>query len=274
MTLPKHWVLQGDAIVDGVSPFNRGLAYGDGLFETMRVHAGGIPLLPRHLNRLDVGLRRLGIPHQERSWHLFLLDCCRELDAGVLKLIVTRGEGGRGFLPPPAGTPVIIISLHPLPHYDIDYAEHGIAIGVSPVRLGKNPLLAGMKHLNRLEQVLIRQALDGAGFIEGVVLDADDLVVEGAFSNICIVSGNVLKTPLLNSAGVAGVMREWVLEQGPSLGLDVSECELRLADVLAADEVFLCNSINGLWPVTAIDKQQKQIGRWTRALQNSLARLY
>ncbi len=274
MSLPRSWVLKGGVVVDGVSVFDRGLAYGDGLFETMRVHQGRIPLLSLHWRRLEAGLSRLNIslplPEMLQS---FLLDCSASTESGVLKLIVTRGEGGRGYLPPPQAESVQIVSLHSLPVYEHDYGQ-GIDIGVSRIRLGRNPLLAGLKHLNRLEQVLIRQSLQSAGFLEGVVLDIDDLVIEGAFSNICIVSGNVLLTPILEAAGVAGVMRSWVLENAPALGLPCRECDLRLEDVLAADEVFLCNSVSGLWPVTAIERRRYDAGPWTRTLQKALAAIF
>lgn len=238
----------------------------------MRVHAGSIPLWPRHWRRLTTDLQRLSIPAPTAELHVFLLDCCRGVEGGLLKLIVTRGEGGRGYLPSETAEPVIIVSLHPLPYYETDYSRAGISIGISSLRLGHSSLLAGMKHLNRLEQVLVRQHLQVAGYLEGIVLDQDDLVVEAAFSNICIVADNVLKTPLLDNAGVAGVMRGWILENAATQGLSAVECPLTLAEVLRADEVFLCNSVNGLWPVTAIENQIFSIGRFTRALQGELTR--
>lgn len=260
-------------MLDGISPHNRGLAYGDGLFETMRVQGRNIPLLSRHMERLTAGLQRLGIPMPDRSLESFLLDCCRDTDAGVLKLVVTRGEGGRGYLPPEDVDPVIIVSLHPLPSYPADFCRDGLAIGVSSLRIGKNPLLAGMKHLNRLEQVLIRKDLHDAGFIEGLVLNEEDLVVEGAFSNIFVIADDTLMTPLLHSAGVAGVLRGWLLENAPLMGLATVELNLDLPSLLAAEEIFLCNSVNGLWPVTSLGARQWAIGRWTRALQQAYATL-
>lgn len=274
MNLPRSWVFEGGTHVDAVSPFNRGLAYGDGLFETMRVKGGKIPLLPFHWRRLEHGLGRLGIPAPDASLQSFLLDASREVEQGVLKLIVTRGEGGRGYLPAVGSKPVQIVSLHPLPVYDVDYAHQGIDIGISCLRLGKNPMLAGLKHLNRLEQVLVRQSLSEAGYIEGVVLDVGDLVIEGAFSNICVITRNLIRTPLLDAAGVSGVMRAWLSENASTLGLVWRECELRLEDVLASEEVFLCNSINGLWPVTAIESQRFAIGPTTRVLQQAVASIF
>lgn len=274
MNVSRYWVLEGDAVVDGVSPFNRGLAYGDGLFETMRVKSGGIPLLPFHWRRLQQGLGRLGISEPGASLQTFLLDACRDLEQGVLKLIVTRGQGGRGYLPPANAEPVQIVSLHPLPHYEQDHARVGIDIGISQRRLGNNPLLAGLKHLNRLEQVLVRQSLAEAGYVEGLVLDVGDLVIEGAFSNICVITGDLIRTPALSSAGVSGVMRAWLSENVQAHGFAWQECELRLQDVLMSEEVFLCNSINGLWPVTAIEGRRFAIGPSTRVLQQALASIF
>lgn len=241
----------------------------------MRVQAGNIPLLQRHWRRLTTDLLRLSIPVPGDALLAFLLECCRGVSSGVLKLIVMRGEqGGRGYLPCETAEPVIVISLYPFPGYESDYAGMGIGIGVSRLRLGHCPVLAGMKHLNRLEQVLVRQDLHAMGYLEGVVLDQDDFVVEAAFSNICTVSGKLLKTPILDRAGVAGVMRGWVMENAPFLGLSPSECRLTLPDIMAADEVFLCNSVNGLWPVIAIDHQGFSIGSATRALQDEFARQF
>lgn len=264
--------MEGGALVECVSPANRGLAYGDGLFETMRVQAGNIPLLQRHWQRLTTDLQRLSIPAPGIELLAFLSECCRGISSGVLKLIVTRGEGGRGYLPAETAEPVIVVSLHALPHYEVDFALSGIAIGLARLRLGHSAMLAGLKHLNRLEQVLVRQDLHRMGHLEGVVLDQDDFVVEAAFSNIFMVSENCLQTPALDRAGVAGVMRGWIVESAPSLGLSVTECRLTLPELLKADEVFLCNSVNGLWPVIAIENQAFNIGSCTRALQNEFAR--
>lgn len=240
----------------------------------MRVQAGNIPLLERHWRRLTTDLQRLSIPVPAVDLLAFLSECCRGTSIGVLKLIVTRGEGGRGYLPAETAEPVIIISLHPLPCYDVDFALTGIAIGVARLRLGHSAMLAGMKHLNRLEQVLVRQDLQVTGYLEGVVLDQDDFVVEAAFSNICMISGNCLKTPILDRAGVAGILRGWIMDNAPSLGLSATECRLTLPELLAADEVFLSNSVNGVWPVIAIENQVFSIGSYTRSLQNEFKRQF
>lgn len=275
MSLPTCWILQGNTFLECVSPFNRGLAYGDGLFETMRVCAGKVPLLQQHLDRLSAGLIRLDIPFSPDTLIPFFNECCRGVDQAVLKLIVVRGEGGRGYLPADDALPVVIISRHALPVYAENYAASGLSIGISTIRLARNSLLAGLKHLNRLEQVLVRKQLHQAGFIEGVVLDTSDFVVEASFSNICMVSKGVLVTPALHSAGVAGVMRGWVLDHARRVGLPAAEDDIRLADILRAEEVFLCNSVNGIWPVTAIaDRQWAAIGSMTRNIQCEVASLF
>lgn len=272
LNLPRHWVVTGGIVSEvnnreGVSPASRGLAYGDGLFETMRVHDSAIPLLTRHLARLTSGLKRLSIPAPELDLTDFLVGCCGNTPKAVLKLIVTRGSGGRGYLPDPDAPSQLIASLFPFPHFDVDYAQAGISVGISGLRAGSNPLLAGLKHLNRLEQVLIRMDLHSAGFMEGLVLDSEDFVIEGVSSNIGIWRGNTLATPSLDSAGVAGVARGWALEQATAIGYSVSEQKLRLDDIWSADEVFLCNSINGFWPVASIAGRAIKTGSKTRLLQ-------
>ncbi|CBL46916.1 4-amino-4-deoxychorismate lyase [gamma proteobacterium HdN1] len=274
LSLPKHWLFEGKQVLSTVSPSCRGLVYGDGLFETMRVAQGSIPLLSKHLARLWAGLARLRIPPPELEIECFLRHEIRDLDSGVVKLIVMRGEGGRGYLPDPQRPSQLIISLFPSSAPIADSSAEGIAIGISPYFLSSNLLLAGLKHLNRLEQVMCRMALADAGFVEGVVCDAEGFVVEGVSSNLGIWKGGVLETPLLDRAGVAGVARAWALESAPALGYAVRERRIEIEELFAADEVFLCNSLNGFLPVNKINGRATASGPLTGRLHAQWSALF
>lgn len=269
-----YWILEGDKPASAISPFDRGIAYGDGLFETMRVVDGLIPLRGLHCDRLAQGLHRLDINVNWSSLNQLIDNCCVSQPSAVFKLVVTRGVAARGYLPPSNSVPTVIASLHALNDLDSPYTTQGIGLGVSSIRLGKNASLAGLKHLNRLEQVLVRQDLHKAGFVEGVVLDCDELVIEGAFSNIFAVSGNILMTPSLQFSGVAGIMRQWLIALAQKQGREVQECKLTLQDLLNVDELFLCNSVYGIWPVTSLGGKHWQPGPLTRSFQQEVEVLF
>lgn len=252
---------------------DRGLQYGDGVFETMAV-AGGEPLcLSRHLARLEHGCRRLSIPVPGRRVLLQEIgEICSGVEQGVLKVIVTRGEGGRGYTPA-QGTPTRLLIQYPWPVYPARYWQEGIAARVCQMRLGRNPWLAGIKHLNRLEQVLARRECDDAHVPEGLMLDAEGWVIEGTISNLFVVKAGQLLTPQLSHCGVEGTIRGLVIELVRAKDwLPVSITGIQLPAVLGADEVFLCNSIFGIWPVVSIGAQHFDIGSLTQHLQHELVR--
>lgn len=186
---------------------DRGLAYGDGLFETLAVRAGTPRLLERHLARLEEGCRRLAIPLDTAALRQELLAFCAALGDGVAKLIVTRGEGLRGYAPPAEASPRRILSGSPRPAYPERHWQQGVRLFACRTRLAEQPLLAGLKHLNRLEQVLARAEWSDAGHAEGLMLDVHERVVEGVFSNLLLVLDGTLVAPDLRRCGVAGVMR-------------------------------------------------------------------
>lgn len=233
-----------------ISARDRGLQYGDGLFETIAVVNGVPRLWERHMARLDRGLRRLKFPPQdkERLW----TETCSLLSPNakaVIKLLVTRGQGGRGYRPPTDQQTTRIISLHPWPDIPLDWNREGIELRLCHSRLGRNRALAGLKHLNRLEQVQARQEWDDPGIPEGLMLDEHDHVIEGTQSNLFLVKAGVLLTPDLTHSGVAGVVRELVLEEATELGIQTVVSDLDLAAVTAADALFITNSLWGICPV-------------------------
>ncbi|MDX5372641.1 MAG: aminodeoxychorismate lyase [Pseudomonadaceae bacterium] len=246
---------------------DRGLAYGDGLFETIAVRRGRAVLLPRHLARLAEGLRRLAIDLDLAELEAELRAFCAVLGEGVAKLMVTRGDGLRGYAPPQPTQPRRILLGNPLPNYPMEHAEQGVRLFPCATRLAEQPLLAGLKHLNRLEQVLARGEWQDASFAEGLMRDVSGRVIEGVFSNLFLVRDAVLLTPELTRCGVAGVMRAEIIEQATRQGIALRVRDIGYDELLAADEVFLCNGLYGIWPVRELQGRDWPVGALTRKLQ-------
>lgn len=259
---------------------DRGLAYGDGLFETMRVRAGRIHLLDGHMQRLMRGCDALRLRVDplvlQDEVHAYLRS---QVEAGrsdcTIKLLVTRGSAGRGYLPLPEAVPRRLLLTYPPNSHAIANARDGVVLFECSQRLGLNPALAGIKHLNRLEQVLARAEWgDDLAYAEGLLRDSDGRVIEGCMSNLCLVVDGTLVTPRLHRCGVAGVMRGFLLARALTLGIPVSERDVSREDLDAADEVFLCNSHFGVWPVKAIGMRRWQAGALTRRLQGEVDLLW
>ncbi|MGH8351917.1 MAG: aminodeoxychorismate lyase [Pseudomonas sp.] len=252
---------------EALSVKDRGLAYGDGLFETIGVKSGRPALLERHLTRLAVGCARLAIPCDEALIRAELLAFCAGLGEGVAKLILTRGDGLRGYAPPQPAQPRRILQGGPAPAYPAPNAEQGVRLFPCATRLAEQPLLAGLKHLNRLEQVLARAEWQDSEHAEGLMLDVSGRVVEGVYSNLFLVNDGGLLTAELSRCGVAGVMRAELLVRAERLGIPVAVRDLGYSELLEADEVFLCNSLYGVWPVCSLGEHDWPVGPLTRKLQ-------
>jgi 4-amino-4-deoxychorismate lyase len=257
--------------VDCIDSTDRGLLYGDGVFETMAVRNGRVAGWHRHMARLQAGCERLGIPAVDS---VQVAQEAEELLAGagqaVLKLVVTRGSGGRGYRIPDEIVPRRILQLHPWPELPPAASQAGVAARICSTRLCHNPLLAGIKHLNRLEQVLARREWDDSQTGEGLLLDVDGRLVEGTMSNLFLVRQQMLLTPDLRNCGVAGIMRSIILEKAERLSLPVKICRLDMEDLQLADEVFVCNSLIGIWPVIAVDGRPYCKGEITRRMQQQI----
>ena len=249
-----------------LSLVDRGLAYGDGLFETIAVRGGQPTLLERHLYRLFNGCQRLSIELDQTLLRAELLAFCGELQEGVAKLIVTRGDGLRGYGPTP-GPARRILQGSGMPSYPPANGETGVRLFPCATRLSEQPRLAGLKHLNRLEQVLARGEWQDAAFAEGLMRDLSGDVIEAVFSNLLMVRDAVLLTADLTGCGVAGVMRAELLEQAQSLGIVCEVRDISFDEFLAADEVMLCNSLYGVWPVCSFEDRRWPVGPLTRRLQ-------
>lgn len=261
-----------DSWVDGqpahaVPLKDRGLAYGDGLFETIAVRAGEPVLLDRHLQRLAHSCTRLAIVADYGLIRRELLTYAAELGEGILKLILTRGDSLRGYGLNPGAPARRILQGSPPATYPPVHADAGIRLFACATRLSEQPLLAGMKHLNRLEQVLARAEWQDAEHAEGLMLDMSGRVIEGVFSNLFVVRDGTLLTADLNRCGVAGVMRAELLAQAQALGIPAAVADIRLEQLQQADEVFMCNSVYGIWPVREYGEMRWPVGPLTRKLQ-------
>lgn len=242
---------------------DRGLAYGDGLFETIAVRAGAARHLDAHLERLVAGASRLAIePPPLASLREEVSRLASDTDRAVIKLILTRGSGGRGYAAPQPSCSRRILSVHPWP----DFHPGPLTLRVCETRLSRNPDLAGIKHLNRLPQVLARAEWDGDDIHEGVMLDTAAEVVECTSANIFLVRGGSLETPVLDQAGVAGVARRILLENAESVGLVPSVRRLTLDALVSAEEILVTNAITGVRPVARIASHVIPTGPWAPRL--------
>jgi len=239
---------------------DRGLQYGDGLFETMRVRRRSIRLLEYHVDRLYDGCRRLMIQApNERVLRSELLRIAAQRAEGVLKLIVTRGSGARGYRPSGRERCTRIAALYAVPRGSAAATLDPARVRLCKTPLGMNAALAGLKTLNRLDSVLARSEWDDARIWEGLMRDADQNIVCGTMSNLFLRQGSSLLTPVLDRCGVAGVMRRWVLEQASALGLRAVQRRIRWEDLGEAEEVFMSNAVVGLMSIGEIQNKTLRI---------------
>ncbi len=254
-----------------IDPRDRGLHYGDGLFETIAVRAQRPLHWERHMARLGTGCARLGLPLPDFTT---LADEARRVCAGseraVLKIIWTRGPGGRGYGHDGADAPTRIVARYPAPEYPRSYREAGVRTRWCTHRLGLNPTLAGIKHLNRLDQVLARSEWQDPDIAEGFVCDLEGRLVSATMSNVFLVQDHCLRTPDLGNCGIAGIARERILELARSHDIRCAVAATRPQDLLDADEVFVCNSVNGIWPVRSLENRRWFPGELTRFFAHQL----
>lgn len=230
-------------VTPALSIRNRGLLYGDGVFRTLLAEQGVARHWALHYQKLHHDCAALGIVCPEfAQLTAELAQLLVAAPNGVVKIVVTRGEGVRGFAPPTPATPTHFWDTTPLPAYPAHYQTDGVDICVCQLRLGEQPRLAGIKHLNRLENVLAAAEIHDA--VEGLMLDRQDRVIEGTRSNVLMVKDGQLFTPDLSRCGVAGLQRQRIMAK-----MDVQMTDLRVENLLEADEVFLVNSVIGVWSV-------------------------
>jgi len=256
-----------------VSPLDRGLHFGDGVFETIACRQGRVRFLSLHLDRLttscerlDIRLGDVGVIRQE------ITQAAAGLHDSLIKLIVTRGSAvarGYGWSGTESATRVLL--RYAWPQEDTTAWLDGVRVQIARMRLGENAALAGMKHLNRLEQVLARAEVPGKEAAELLLFSSSGRLISGAMSNVFIVRNGGLITPRIDLCGVAGVMRRVVLREATKAGLPVEEGTLLEGDLQSAEEVFLTNARIGVWPIRAIGPRTLAVGEVTRTVQALIA---
>ena len=255
---------------ESISILDRGFQYGDGIFETLAV-ANNEPLLwDRHLHRFLHGAARLSLKApSEELLRREARQVCRGAERGVLKIILTRGISGRGYAPNMDAATTRAVSLLPWPDYPARHRTDGVNVQFCRNLITRHPVLAGLKHLNRLEQILARMELKN-GYTEGLMQDEAGHIIEGAMTNVFIVSRGALLTPNLTHSGVEGVMRGVVLERASALSIECRTAELKREDILGAEEIFLTNSLIGIWPVCRVESKDYLVGRVTKQIQDAI----
>ncbi|MDE2178428.1 MAG: aminodeoxychorismate lyase [Xanthomonadaceae bacterium] len=253
-----------DGAADGSVPvLDRGLLYGDGLFETVLYVDGRAPLWSRHMMRLAVGCERLALPLPDPA--LLAAEAARVIDArgrAVLRITLTRGMGARGYAPPERVQATRIVAAFAAPGIAAHWYAAGIRLRFCDTRLALQPRLAGIKHLNRLEQVLARAEWNDPAIAEGLMLDTEGRVIAATAANLFAVIDGRLCTPRLDRCGVAGVARAEVMAQLPT-----AERDLDPAVLVRSSEIFLTSAVRGVLPVTTLAERAFAVGPVTRALQ-------
>lgn len=263
-------ILVHGAATDTLPATDRGLAYGDGVFRTLRFRGGWPRSWALQFRKLARDCAALGIPcPADALLQEELCQVARDAPEGVGKIIVTRGPGSRGYAHAGPAQPTRIVMSFPLPAGRADVTSGGVKARICTLRLGIQPALAGIKHLNRLENVLARREWDNPHIAEGILLDCDGNVIGGTMSNLFMVENGVLVTPELARCGVAGVTRERIIGYAAESGLACRVEDMTVDRLLAAEELFVTNSIIGAWQIRELEGRSwrtgavaQRIGRW------------
>lgn len=230
----------------------RAAHYGDGVFRTLRRDSGRIALYERQIARLCGDAAAIGIPLRNETVEQALAEPALPKDA-VIKICAWRGGAGRGYWPDPEAAPHLAVYAHAPPSYPLDHWQQGIDVIRLTAALSRNPRLAGIKHCNRLDQVLAAEELAASNAVEGLCRDGDGNFVCGTRSNLFALVEGALHTPPVVDCGVRGVMREQLCELAAEQGLGVRESAFNEALLARADALLLSNSLIGVWPVARLD---------------------
>ncbi len=250
--MQTHYLINGrfDA---HLSPLDRGFAYGDGVFRTLPVREGVPRDWPLHYRKLHEDCAALGLACPDAAaLRTDIQTLCGQEAAAVAKIVVTRGEGARGYALPEDGRINRVVLKTAYPRYPQQYFSAGVNLHLCALRLASQPRLAGVKHLNRLENVLARMEWQDARIADGLLLDGVGNVIECTMSNLFMRTDSTLVTPDLGQCGVAGLTRQRVLEFAPRLGYAAEVRSFGLPELLQADEVIVCNSLIGAWQVRSL----------------------
>jgi len=264
-------ILVNGKFTEHISASDRGFLYGDGLFETIEVRRGIPVFLSRHLERLKQGCARLGLVMPDAE--LLSNELCQlyeQHDEGILKIVITRGNGGRGYRPPEDAETLRVLSFHSLPEIPDYYYTQGIRLYACETDVSVSKTLSGLKSLCRLDQVMAQREWNEGEYAEGLMCDASGHVIEGTKSNLFVVSEGELFTPALQYGGVKGIMRDKILELAQQCGIPVHEKTMYVDFVKQADEIFMTNSIIHIWPVCQYAENIYEVGAITLQLMSTL----
>jgi len=232
---------------------DRAFQYGDGCFTTMAFRNGHLEFFDAHISRLKLACKRLYIDFNKWSdIERCIVESLQSTDNCVVKVIITRGVGGRGYSPEGAENPSFIITHHVIPKHYILWQTDGIKLTISTITLACQPQLAGIKHLNRLEQVLVKHALVKTSYDDAIVCDTEQNVIETSVGNLFWYKDNVWYTADHSESGVEGVMRNQVLAVMQEKGLLCQVVRQDISVLFCAQELFVCNSLMMLVPVLSL----------------------
>jgi 4-amino-4-deoxychorismate lyase len=264
-------ILVNGVATDMVPAADRGLSYGDGVFRTVAVRERLAQHWSRHYAKLTRDCQSIGLRCPDAALLAQEVSrVCSEEANCALKVVITRGVGERGYRYGSDAVPTRILLTAPLPKYPQTYTQFGVKVRLCRLKLAPQPATAGVKHLNRLENVLARAEWSDSGTAEGILCDIDENVIGGTMTNIFLVKNAALATPSLHRCGVGGVTRDRLIEAAARHGVACAVTTLAWNDVVSADEVFLVNSLTGVWPVRDIEGLTCSIGPVTRAAQDWL----
>ena len=265
-------------LTNKISVEDRAVQYGDGVFETIAAKDRSLAFWKEHYQRLNKGCKILKIkcpsePFLKKEINKFIKKTIhiRYGSRQVLKIIISRGIGGRGYNPPRNSKPTRILGIYNWPSWPGTNSIKGIRMDVCRTRISAQPFLSQIKHLNRLEQIIARSEWQNKSISESIMLDLNGNVIEGTMSNIFGVKKNIFYTPNIKFAGVEGIMRGVILKLLKRNKEKYVIKEITLKELLKFDEVFVCNSIFGIWPVIKISKKKFSYGEKTNKIKRLLS---
>jgi 4-amino-4-deoxychorismate lyase len=245
-------ILVNGVAAESIAVTDRGFSYGDGVFRTLLLKKGRPSNWRRHFGKLAQDCAALNLECPAEAVLAREVDqLARQSPDAVVKIVITRGGGARGYAPSPPASPTRVVMSAELPNYPREYSSSGVKIHVCNTRLSFQPRLAGIKHLNRLENVLARAEWSDPSVAEGILLDPEDNVVGGTMTNLLVVESGRLVTPALTRCGVAGVTRDTVVAAARKSGMICREENIALMRLLEAQEAMLVNSVIGVWQIAA-----------------------
>ncbi|ASK77663.1 aminodeoxychorismate lyase [Paraphotobacterium marinum] len=257
-----------------ISINNRGLNFGDGFFTTILVQNNKVCDWSFHCDRIQTASKTLFFPTIKLPDLKSAIDSKlneRKSDSKrVVKIIFTRGNSNQGYSFDKAIEPVIFFNEYPWPEKYIKWQRYGVALQVSRFKLGINPSTSGIKHLNRIEQVLIKKEIDDNHWDDALVLDLNNKVIETSSANIFWFKKNKIYTPSIKNSGVNGIMRKKIINYFSKNKINVFEGYYELNDIFTAEEIFISNSLFGIVSVKKIANQYFHTSQFFKNLRKNI----